>query len=78
MVVSHRGQEVEVELDSSGQRMQAREGHQHLHMDPAVYFGGIQASHSGLGRENSAAVSANKILANAHSLADEIHATLTG
>ncbi len=49
MVVAHRGQQVEVSLDSATQRMQAREGHQHLHMDPAVYFGGVQASHTGLG-----------------------------
>ena len=49
VVISHRGQEVDVTLDSGTQRMQAREGHQHLHMDPAVFFGGMETSHIGLG-----------------------------
>ena len=49
VVISHRGQEVDVTLDSGTQRMQAREGHQHLHMDPAVFFGGMETSHTGLG-----------------------------
>ena len=49
VVISHRGQEVDVTLDSGTQRMQAREGHQHLHMDPAVFFGGMEMSHTGLG-----------------------------
>ena len=48
-MISHRGQEVDVTLDSGTQRMQAREGHQHLHMDPAVFFGGTETSHTGLG-----------------------------
>ena len=50
VVISHRGQEVDVTLDSGTQRMQAREGHQHLHMDPAVFFGGMETSHTGLGQ----------------------------
>ncbi len=41
---------MEVALDSLMQKMQAREGHQHLHMDPAVFYGGIETSHNGLGR----------------------------
>ena len=51
-MISHWGQEVDVTLDSGTQRMQAREGQQHLHMDPAIFFGGMEMSHTGLGINN--------------------------
>lgn len=47
--MNHHGREVTVVLDSHTEKMTASEGHQHLHMDPAVYFGGIEKAHTGKG-----------------------------
>ena len=50
MVVNHRGQDVLVTLDTQTEKMTAQEGHQHLHMDPAIYFGGLEKAHSAMGK----------------------------
>ncbi len=49
VVVNHRGEDVLVTLDSQTEKMTAQKGHQHLHMDPAIYFGGLEKAHSAMG-----------------------------
>ena len=51
-MINHRAEEVSVTLDDQSEKISAPSGNQHLHMDPAVYFGGMDASHSSMGESN--------------------------
>ena len=50
VLVSHRGEDVQVLLDGEEEHISAPPGNQHLHMDPAVYFGGLDLAHTAMGR----------------------------